>query len=68
MGFLQKGKQHHCPGQFGKVDGVPGNCRQHEKYNYCTTHQMVCPVHKDWHHMKNDICAKCEQVEAAKLR
>ncbi|CZR53589.1 uncharacterized protein PAC_03469 [Phialocephala subalpina] len=60
MGFIHKGKQHHCPGQSKPVDGYPGNCRQIG--GYCTAHMRLCRVHRNFAFMKSKTCTLCEKA------
>lgn len=67
MGYLDRTRVHHCPGEMGKVDGFPGNCSK-KKNRHCETHQELCPRHPNWAYMKSKSCEICEQEEMARER
>jgi hypothetical protein len=67
------GTYHHCPGATGgpvgsKTDQLSGNCRFNKKPRYCKKHQMICPKHQNWTHMKQLPCKLCEEADRAEQR
>ncbi|KAF8861479.1 hypothetical protein BDZ45DRAFT_257530 [Acephala macrosclerotiorum] len=69
MGFVNRGTQHHCPGENKPVDGYPGNCRY--TGGYCATHQRLCSKHQFFAYMKSKTCALCDKaakIDAAKKK
>ncbi|KAK4211373.1 hypothetical protein QBC37DRAFT_402589 [Rhypophila decipiens] len=49
---------HHCPLK-GKNKG---NCWKPKGSLICTEHQMICPYHTNWYHIKSEACALCTKV------
>ncbi|KAE9362818.1 hypothetical protein N431DRAFT_450272 [Stipitochalara longipes BDJ] len=67
MPHINRGTQHHCPGQFRTVDGYPGACRK-GKEGFCLTHNKSCPLHPYWFYTMNLGCIICLKTENAEAR